>query len=120
MTDAPQFRRCSLAGAEFDDVNLAEARFTNVNLAGAKLENVIEDDLAHGDLPDPSRPDHPCPRRREDGEAVQRALGSKLLEDADRRVGDQHTAEQRVLRGTHREDEDEQASEKRVERGEHV
>ena len=35
-----RFHRCSLAGAEFDDVNLGNARFSNVNLAGATLDNV--------------------------------------------------------------------------------
>lgn len=47
-------------------------------------------------------------------------FGAQLLHDADAGVGDQHEAEQRVLKRPHHEDDGEHRSEDRVESSEHV
>src|SRR5439155_4522266 len=72
------------------------------------------------DLPDPACPYHPGPSGGEDGQAVKGPLGSKLLEDADRRVCYQDDAEQRVLGCPHGQDHHEQSPEQSVERREQV
>ena len=63
---------------------------------------------------------HPGPRGAEQRQAVEGALGPDLLEDADRRVGEQHQAEEGVLDGGHDQHQDQQGAQQEVEEGEDV
>ena len=91
-------------------------------VAGGDLEHVVEHDAR--------RPRPRAPRRRarrvalgavSTREPVERPLRPELLHDADRRVRDQHEAEQRVLdRARRRRIIDEHPAEERVEPREHV
>ena len=58
--------------------------------------------------------------RAQHGERVQGSLGSQFLDDADQRVRDQDTTEQRVVQGTDDDDDHEQSAEQEVERREDV
>ena len=65
-------------------------------------------------------PDHPGGRRVQQRQPVQLPLGQVLLHDADRRVDDQHHAEQPVGQRPGAQDQHEQRTQDRVEPGEDV
>jgi hypothetical protein len=89
-------------------------------IAGPKIGQVIGDELVDGDLSRRAVADHPDPRRAEHGEPVERPLGAQLLPDADQRVGDQHDAEQGVLRLAEGQDHSKQDAQDQVEPGQDV
>ena len=89
-------------------------------IAGPKIDQVIGDELVDGDLSRRAVADHPDPRRAEHGEPVERPLSPQLLPDADQRVGDQHDAEQGVLRLAESQDHGQQDAQDQVEPGQDV
>jgi hypothetical protein len=89
-------------------------------IAGAQVDQIIGDQLLDGDLARRAVAEHPDPRRAEHGEPVQRPLGPQLLPDPDQRVGDQHDAEQGVLRLADHHDHGQQHAQKQVEPGQDV
>jgi len=89
-------------------------------VTGAHIDQIIGDHLVDGDLPRRAVADHPDAGRADHGEPVERPLGAQLLPDADQRVGDQHDAEQRVLRLAHGQDHRQQDAQEQVEPGQDV
>jgi hypothetical protein len=89
-------------------------------IAGLQIDQVIGDQVAGSDLARRAVADHPDPGRAEHGEPVERPLGVQLLPDADQRVGDQHDAEQRVLRLADDQDHRQQHTQNQVEPGQDV
>ena len=122
------------AGLLFDRLGLAGQQRL-VELEPARLDNsAVGHDLVAGAQDDQVVQDHGLERHLlrgpvaddggswsvEDGQAVQGALGAHLLDDANQRVGDQHDAEEGVLRMPHRQDHDQQGAEEEVEAGQEV
>ena len=89
-------------------------------VAGPQVDQVVGDQVAGGDLALRAVADHPDPGRAEHGEPVKRPLGAQLLHDADQRVGDQHDAEQGVLRLADDQDHRQQHAQEQVEPGQDV
>ena len=89
-------------------------------VASPKRDQIIGHKLLDSDVARRAITDHPDPRRAEHGEPVQRPLSPQLLPDADQRIGDQHDAEQRVLRLPEGQDHGQQHAQQQVEPGEDV
>ena len=66
-------------------------------VAGAQIEQVVDDDLLDRYLLDVAVADNASARRVQHREPVERALGAYFLDDADRRVREEHEPERRVL-----------------------
>ena len=67
-------------------------------LAGAQLDDVVEDEVADGQLLHLAVAHHVDDRCVDHAQGVEHLLGAQLLDDADDAVGDDHPAEQGVLR----------------------
>ena len=89
-------------------------------VARGEHENVIEHDLAHGDLADDAIAQHAGLGSVEHGKPTQRELGPKLLRHADHDVGDHEESEQRVLPVAQHEQQREAAAHDQVEEREQV
>ena len=87
---------------------------------GAQVDQVAGDKVRDRDVLARAVADHADPRGAEHGEPVERALGAQLLRDADQRVGDEHDAEQGVLRLARDQDHGQQGTEDEVEPGQDV
>ena len=84
------------------------------------LDHVAENDLLHRQLRCRPVPHDTHSRGGQDSQAIQRPLGTELLEDADARIGRQHQAEQSILRRPDDHDHHEQRAEDGVEPGEEI
>ena len=89
-------------------------------VAGAQVDQIVGDEVADGDVLRRAVADDADPRGAEHREPVQRALGAQFLRDADQRVGDEHDAEQGVLRLAGDQDHGQQGAEEEVEPGQDV
>ena len=86
----------------------------------AEFKDVIGHDLADTDLDGVAVAPDPGFWRRQHRKFVERAAGLEFLDDADHRVGDDDTGEERVGRVASNQDQDEEGADDAVDRGENV
>ncbi len=89
-------------------------------VAGFQHQQVVEHHLSDRDFHRPAVPHCGRLRSTQESEAIECALGSQLLNDADRRVDDHHRPEERILYRGHDEDDHEQHRQDQVEAREDV
>ena len=89
-------------------------------VARVQLEHIVEHDLLAGHVLALAVADHRHLRRAHEREAIERRLGSPLLDDADEDVQHHHDPEQRVLRVAEHQDRAGQHGDDGVEPGEDV